>query len=270
MFQRGPLKRIILDLSSLHELQQTALHNLYTILKPGGSIEIHCTTQQNGGFASLKDLYTIAGFKEESSGNSTALILKKPEWAGKGVASLKKRNTNENNSTAVKINIEDTVVKVNGVKSQQMEIEKTAEKTEEKKTNPFAKFKIQNTDDRDLINEDNLLQNETGYNRLGNDQDCTTKPKACANCTCGRAELEAQGAEEVALEKKIEKGNVQSSCGNCYLGDAFRCASCPYKGLPAFKPGDKIKLDLSKDSLGGVLKEENKVIVSNGKVKLEI
>ena len=48
--------------------------------------------------------------------------------------------------------------------------------------------------------------------------------------------------------KKLENNEVKSSCGSCYLGDAFRCATCPYKGLPAFKPGDKIKLDLSKDS----------------------
>lgn len=70
-----------------------------------------------------------------------------------------------------------------------------------------------------------------------------TGPKPCANCTCGLKEKydQEQLANGVSKED-LEKGNVESSCGKCYLGDAFRCAGCPYRGLPAFEKGDKVKL----------------------------
>lgn len=79
------------------------------------------------------------------------------------------------------------------------------------------------------------------------------RKKACKNCSCGLAEIEAEeaetgkvvlldadGAVEVATgdaekERLISAAKAApkatSSCGSCFLGDAFRCASCPYLGV---------------------------------------
>jgi len=98
-----------------------------------------------------------------------------------------------------------------------------------------AVWKIDNDDD-EIINPDDLLDEE---DKIKPDPSTlkvcgtTGKRKACKDCSCGLA-------EELSGEKSSENIPVQkSSCGSCYLGDAFRCASCPYLGMPAFKPGEK-------------------------------
>lgn len=103
--------------------------------------------------------------------------------------------------------------------------------------------KVQLDDDLDLIDEDSLLTEEDLKKpELPVVDDCEvgSSKKACKNCTCGRAEAEEKVVKLGLTEEQIE--NPQSACGSCGLGDAFRCASCPYKGLPAFKLGEKVSL----------------------------
>ncbi|XP_071785957.1 anamorsin homolog [Asterias amurensis] len=98
-------------------------------------------------------------------------------------------------------------------------------------------------DDVDIIDSDKLLEEEdfTKPDPSTLIAECgpnSAKKKACKNCTCGFAEELDEGAVK---SDKVKK-SVTSSCGSCYLGDAFRCSSCPYLGMPAFKPGEKITL----------------------------
>ena len=83
----------------------------------------------------------------------------------------------------------------------------------------------------DFLNESDLINKE-----VTNCNDKPKKKKACKNCTCG---LKDQ------LDQQNE--NFKSSCGSCYLGDAFRCSGCPYLGYPAFEKDNIIQINLNSD-----------------------
>jgi len=102
--------------------------------------------------------------------------------------------------------------------------------------------------DQNLIKEDDLLEKEDLLVKPKSNDDCetTSERKACKNCSCGRAEEIEK--ENLNVENNVEiKSEKKSSCGNCYLGDAFRCTTCPHLGKPAFKPGEMVTLDLEDD-----------------------
>ncbi|OAY65643.1 Anamorsin [Ananas comosus] len=103
--------------------------------------------------------------------------------------------------------------------------------------------RVQIDDESDLIDEDSLLTEEDLMKPqvpIVGDCEVGSTRKACKNCTCGRAE-EEQKVQKLGLTAE-QIDNPQSACGNCGLGDAFRCGGCPYKGLPPFKLGEKVSL----------------------------
>jgi hypothetical protein len=93
-----------------------------------------------------------------------------------------------------------------------------------------VKLSMMDLDEDDLVDEDELLdmapEAAAPAQPRKEGDDCETGRGACENCTCGRKE----GA--MPSDAPAEP----SACGNCYLGDAFRCAGCPSKGLPPFEP----------------------------------
>jgi len=96
----------------------------------------------------------------------------------------------------------------------------------------------------DLVDEKDLIGEEDLKKPVQSDCEITSTKKACKNCTCGRAEQDSSSTPKQKLTlEMLENPAVNSSCGNCALGDAFRCGGCAYRGLPAFKPGEKITLD---------------------------
>ncbi|KAM0254944.1 hypothetical protein ACHAQJ_006252 [Trichoderma viride] len=118
-------------------------------------------------------------------------------------------------------------------------------------------------DDDELIDEDTLMTEDDLKRPINIPLECQPKAgkrrRACKDCSCGLAErLAAEDASNrAAADKKLQsvklavddlaeidftvQGKV-GSCGNCALGDAFRCDGCPYVGLPPFKPGEEVRL----------------------------
>ncbi|CZT17417.1 related to Fe-S cluster assembly protein dre2 [Ramularia collo-cygni] len=128
------------------------------------------------------------------------------------------------------------------------------------------------------IDPDTLLTEEDRLKPLNIPEACkpnTKRRRACKDCSCGLAQrLEAEDratraaadANLAKLKLDVETSTAKASpsaamlqaddlaevdftvqgkvgsCGNCALGDAFRCDGCPYIGLPAFKPGEQVRL----------------------------
>jgi len=227
------------DYESLNPKLPSLLAQIYSSLTPLGNLHLVNLTS---GFQFLPSELTLAGFN---------ILSSLPE---KGIIITQKPNLPLKNGSA-------PVFKLN------------------RKTDPEKKkalWAITSAPSTPLIDAEELLTAEDKSRPVPTCEPVNAgaprRKKACKGCSCGLAELEeeerrtgqvvlldgSQNGEAKAVDQSEKERLIHaaksapkatSSCGSCFLGDAFRCASCPYLGLPAFKPGEKVEIDLSMDDL---------------------
>lgn len=209
------------------------LSEVFRVLKSGGVVMIQIAKESD-----LKKTLLYTGFVDIASETKSEInhwTARKPKQEIKAVALKLKSKA----KTAAKSNQSD---------EEQKEATKAAQSNKNNVWSLGANDMMD--DDIDLVDEDALLDHEEEQVVIPKTsilEDCGTgigsSRKPCKNCTCGRAEKQNEKNDNAETAKMYDAN--QSSCGKCHLGDAFRCASCPYLGMPAFDANsDTVKLQL--------------------------
>jgi len=225
--------------STIHSAE--ILAELVRILKPGGKLAIREAFADGEHFKTPSQMVSamkLAGYVQVSEPSSVQLsddhkislksVLKVPGNITVHELSGCKPQYEVGASSQLKISF--------AKKPEPPKVDENVVKVWSLSTNDMMDDDIELIDDDDLLDADDLVKPDPESLRV-KCGDGTQRKKACKNCSCGLAEeLAAEG------QPKTKATNATSACGSCFLGDAFRCASCPYLGMPAFKPGEKIAL----------------------------
>ncbi|KAJ8894775.1 hypothetical protein PR048_000082 [Dryococelus australis] len=234
-------------LSGVHPVVVThsleLLGEVVRVLRPGGTLVLHEAVSNTGPVRTTEQLLSllkISGLSQPTRLEPVALSAGELQQVGERLG------VQDAHARLVEIHCRKPDYEVGS--SQKLSFASAAKQPANMaavwKLDDIVDDDIETIDPDELLDEEDLKKPDPSSLRaiaIANASDCfpvcssTGKRKACKNCSCGLA-------EELATNNKPVQKTATSSCGSCYLGDAFRCASCPYLGMPAFKPGEKIQL----------------------------
>ncbi|KAF9939920.1 Anamorsin [Modicella reniformis] len=261
------------SLPALHQALERSAADLLSTLKISGFVETTVVSQRKATAQEIQGLFQAWSLQADAVAlegqiDFVEISAKKPAYELGAAAALpwaRKRTTDTTTTTAAP----KPKPAASGAKKAAVWTISTNDDEEDAELEDEDNL----LDEADLIKptKEQLAAPECGPNSL--------KKKKCKNCSCG---MESEGELEdeqqdvdmknssagpvpkeaiVASQSNKWKGSAiteviptalqpKSSCGNCYLGDAFRCGSCPYIGMPAFQPGQKVQLG------GNMLKDD--------------